>query len=162
MLDGRPRSTTALATEPTTTLRVARDDFRAWIDQRSNVALAVLETLSLRLRRTNDAIADLSFLELLQRIAKRVLQLALEQPTQAREQGAEPRIRALQSELASMVGSSREVVNKHLTKFEQLDFVVACSWCWMPTRCSSRFRHSLPRSRSNPTAHAYRRKECTT
>ncbi|HJM89695.1 MAG TPA: Crp/Fnr family transcriptional regulator [Dehalococcoidia bacterium] len=123
LLDGRPRSATALVTEPTTTLRVARDDFRAWIEQRPNVALAALETLGLRLRRTNDAIADLSFLELSQRIAKRVLQLALEQPTHAREESGDRLIRITQSELASMVGSSREAVNKHLKQFEQSGFV---------------------------------------
>jgi CRP-like cAMP-binding protein len=53
LFDWRPRFATALATEATTTLRVTRDDFRGWIEQRSNVVLAVLETLGLRLRRTN-------------------------------------------------------------------------------------------------------------
>jgi CRP/FNR family cyclic AMP-dependent transcriptional regulator len=120
LLDGRERSANASAIEATTTLRVGRADFRGWLTDRSAAAVAVLETLSLRLRRSNDAVADLSFLELPQRIAKRLLQLHLETVPDA---SGERRIRITQSALASMVGSSREAVNKHLKLFEQTGWV---------------------------------------
>jgi len=120
LLDGRERSANAIATEATTTLRVGREDFRGWLTDRPTAAVAMLETLSLRLRRSNDAVTDLSFLELPQRIAKRLLRLHLETAPDA---GGERRIRITQSALASMVGSSREGVNKHLKLFEQAGWV---------------------------------------
>ena len=120
LLDGRERSAIAIAIEPTTTLRVDRAQFRAWLGNHPPAAVAVLETLSLRLRRSNDAVADLSFLELPQRIAKRLLQLHAET---APAVNGERRIRVTQSALASMVGSSREAVNKHLKLFERAGWV---------------------------------------
>jgi len=120
LLDGRERSANASAIEATTTLHVGRADFRGWLTDRQAAAVAVLETLSLRLRRSNDAVADLSFLELPQRIEKRLLQLHLETVPDA---SGERRIRITQSALASMVGSSREAVNKHLKLFEQAGWV---------------------------------------
>lgn len=120
LLDGRERSASAFAVQPTTTLRVGREQFRGWLADRPQAAVAVLETLSLRLRRSNDAVADLSFLELPQRIAKRLLQLHVETAPDA---SGERRIRVTQSALASMVGSSREAVNKHLKLFERAGWV---------------------------------------
>ena len=120
LLDGRDRSASAVAVEPTTTLRVGRAQFRGWLADHPQAAVAVLETLSLRLRRSNDAVADLSFLDLPQRIAKRLLQLHVEA---APDGGGERRIRITQSALASMVGSSREAVNKHLKEFERASWV---------------------------------------
>ena len=120
LLDGRPRSASAIAAEPTTTMRVAREDFRRWLTERPGAAVAILETLGLRLRRTNQSIADLTFLELPHRIAKRLLMLLAD--AQA-DRAGERRIRVTQSTLASMVGSSREAVNKHLRQFEDSGWV---------------------------------------
>ncbi|MDP6605733.1 MAG: Crp/Fnr family transcriptional regulator [Dehalococcoidia bacterium] len=108
LLDGQPRSASAIATEPTTTLRVARADFRRWLLERPRAGVAMLETLGLRLRRTNDAVTDLSFLELPQRIAKRLLVLA--EMAGGAVDGRE--VRVTQAALASMVGSSREAVKQ--------------------------------------------------
>lgn len=119
LLDGEPRSATAVAMEPTTTLRVARVDFRRWLLERPEIGVAMLETLGQRLRRTNDAVTDLSFLELPQRIAKRVLVLA--EMAGGANDGRE--VRVTQAALASMVGSSREAVNKHLKHFEAAGWV---------------------------------------
>ena len=117
LLDGRPRSATATAHQATKTLIVTRDDFRRWLSERPAAAFALLEALSLRVRRGDEALADLSFVGLHQRLAKRLLALT------ATETDARVRMRITQSELASMLGVSRESVNKQLNLFAREGWV---------------------------------------
>jgi CRP-like cAMP-binding protein len=117
LLDGRPRSASAIASQPTKTLVVTRHDFSDWLSSRPLVAISLLETLSLRVRRTDEALADLAFLQLPQRLAKRLLRLTIDQNPGDRLAGT--KLRITQSELASMLGVSRESVNKQLNKFAQ-------------------------------------------
>lgn len=114
LLDGRPRSASAIAHRAAKTLVVTRDDFRRWLSERPKASFALLEALSLRVRRTDEALADLSFLGLPQRLAKRLLALTT---------GAE-RLRITQAELASMLGVSRESVNKQLNQFAREGWIV--------------------------------------
>ncbi len=111
LLDGRPRSASVLAALPTRTLVVTRDAFVSWISQRPTAALALLETLSLRLRRTDEQLADMVFLDLPQRLAKQLRVLA------STAADADGRIAITQAELAMMLGVSRESVNKQLNAF---------------------------------------------
>lgn len=115
MLDGKPRSASAIASGKTKTLVVRRDDFTRWLAERPKAMLALLETLSLRVRRTDEALADFAFLDLPQRLAKRLLDLAI-----VKQDGhdlADAQIGITQAELASMLGVSRESVNKQLNRF---------------------------------------------
>ena len=117
LLDGRPRSASALAAaQPTRTLVVTREDFLGWLAERPQAAFALLETLSLLLRSTDEALADLAFLDLPHRLAKRLLNLAAAHPeVQVQGHGSDGvRLRITQAELASMLGVSRESVNKQL------------------------------------------------
>ena len=115
LFDGRPRSATATAMQATRTFVVSRDDFVSWVQERPGASLALLETLSLRLRRTNEIVTDLVFLDLPHRLAKHLLTLAAahsDGPNARR-----PRLQVTQAELASMLGVSRESVNKQLNQF---------------------------------------------
>ena len=47
LLDGRPRSASAVASQLTRTLVVTRGDFILWLSERPRASLALLETLSL-------------------------------------------------------------------------------------------------------------------
>ena len=120
LLDGRPRSASAIAHGPTTTLVVTRDDFRRWLAERPPAALALLEAMSLLIRRTDEVLADMTFLGLPKRLAKRVLDLVggLE-GTEAEGR----RLRITQAELASMLGVSRESVNRQLNVFAQKGWI---------------------------------------
>lgn len=114
LLDGRPRSATATATRATRTFVVTRTDFVDWLSGRPSAALALLETLSLRLRRTDEALADMTFLDLEHRLAKYILRLSTgSQPGNP----ARLPIKVTQAELASLLGVSRESVNKTLNGF---------------------------------------------
>ena len=115
LLDGLPRSANAVAAEPTKTLVVTRDDFRRWLTDRPKASLALLEALSQRVRRTDEVLADLTFLDLPKRLAKRLAALAAERSVG----GTAVRLRITQAELASMLGVSRESVNKQLNEFER-------------------------------------------
>ena len=115
LFDGRPRSATATAMQATRTFIVSRDDFVNWVKERPAASLALLETLSLRIRRTNEIVTDLVFLDLPHRLAKHLLSLAAshaEGPNARR-----PRLQVTQAELASILGVSRESVNKQLNQF---------------------------------------------
>jgi CRP-like cAMP-binding protein len=117
LFDGKPRSATATAMQATRTFVVSRDDFVAWVRERPGASLALLETLALRLRRTNEIVTDLVFLDLAHRLAKHLLVLAsshADGPNARR-----PRLQVTQSELASMLGVSRESVNKQLNQFSR-------------------------------------------
>lgn len=115
VLDGLPRSATALATAATSAICVTREDFRDWLKERPEAALALLEELSLRLRRANQGLADHLFLGLSQRLARRLVGLAGTHGNQA--DGDSLRVRITQAELASMLGVTRESVNKELQAF---------------------------------------------
>lgn len=117
VFDGRPRSATGIAAEKTKTFVVTRDSFVEWLAERPPAALALLETLSLRLRRADENLADLAFLDLPHRLAKQLLALSAEHGE--RTNGGEPRLRVTQGELASMLAVSRESVNKQLNYFQR-------------------------------------------
>lgn len=118
LLDGRPRSASAVTSSPTKTFVVTRDAFVAWVSERPAAALALLETLSLRLRRTDEALADLAFLDLAHRLAKQLITLASMHTADGPPPMEPPiRINVTQGELASMLGVSRESVNKQLNAF---------------------------------------------
>lgn len=116
ILDGRPRSANAIATVPTKTLVVTRNDFIRWLTDKPKASLLLLETLSLRLRSTNEAFVDLAFFDLAHRLARRLVRLA--EPKDAGGHGRPgSRVALTQSALASMLGVSRESVNKQLGAF---------------------------------------------
>ncbi len=120
LLDGRPRSAAAIAATATKTMVVTRDSFVEWLAERPPAALALLETLSLRLRRTNEAMSDLIFLDLPHRLAKQIISLAdLQQRLREGAAGGSLRIAVTQGELAAMLGVSRESVNKQLNVFQR-------------------------------------------
>jgi CRP/FNR family cyclic AMP-dependent transcriptional regulator len=117
VFDGRARSATGIAAEKTKTFVLTRDAFVEWVSERPQAALALLETLSLRLRRADENLADLAFLDLPHRLAKQLLTLSTEHGE--RTNGGEPRLRVTQGELASMLAVSRESVNKQLNYFQR-------------------------------------------
>ena len=116
LVDGRPRSATAIASQATKTLVITRMDFLQWLSERPQAAFALLETLSLRMRRTDEALADLAFMNLPSRLAKQLLDLAGLYP-------GGKRLSITQSELAAMLGVSRESVNKQLNLFARKGWV---------------------------------------
>ena len=118
-LDGKPRTASAVAMETTALLQLRRDALQAALRRHPGFAEGVILLLCERLRWTSDLIEDAAFLPLPARLAKRLLALArLHGDAEGRI-----RLRLSQKELATLVGASRESVNKLLAQWRDQGFV---------------------------------------
>lgn len=109
LFDGRPRSASVIAEGDTRTFVVTREDMVTWLERRPHAALALLETLALRLRKTDESLTDFFFLDLPRRLAKQLVALS---------NGRRGTMLTLtQAELATSLGVTRESVNKALNQF---------------------------------------------
>jgi CRP-like cAMP-binding protein len=115
LLDGQPRSANASAVEPSDVLLLARDDFLAFLRQRPELATVLLATLSGWLRRLTTQMQDVAFLDVPARLARTILRLA-EAEQAMHGQPVTPRL--TQTDLAGMVGTTRETLNKWLGFYE--------------------------------------------
>jgi len=113
LIDGKPRSATVQAMEETNVLVLYREDFLDILRGRFDVVQRVLEVLTQRLRITDISLAESHFLDINSRLAKKILGLG-------RDFGIEEEniirvgVRVTQKDLASMVGATRESINKQL------------------------------------------------
>ncbi len=122
LLDGGPRSASAVALEGVETLTLDREPFVALLERHPQVATALLGVLGERLRRTDQLIQDILFLDLPGRLAKQLLALADERGVQT-PQGIRIALRLSQSELAAMIGATRESVNRCLSAYAERGIV---------------------------------------
>lgn len=122
ILDGLPRSADAVALEKVECYTLQRSDFHNAIMKNPKIAIQVLEVLSKRLRTTDDMVEDLIFLDVYGRVAKKLLELA-DTHGEKIENGTRINVRLTQQELASMVGASRESVNKVMGYFTDKNFI---------------------------------------
>lgn len=113
LLDGMPRSADAVALEETQLAVLDRDDFLMFLSQHEHAVRAILRTLSIRLRKTDDLLSEICFLSLSARLAKRLLELAKGESADG-EDVSMLTMRMTQKELSNLLGVSRESVNKEL------------------------------------------------
>jgi CRP/FNR family transcriptional regulator len=116
LFDPSPRMATATALTTTTLASLDHAELRPWLRSRPEVAEQLLSALARRLRRTNEAHADLVFADVPGRVAKALLDLAGRFGERDLE-GVRVRHDLTQEELAQLVGASRETVNKALADF---------------------------------------------
>ena len=116
LFDPGPRTATATVLTDARLASLAHSSLRPWITDRPEIAEQLLRVLARRLRRTNDALADLIFTDVPGRVAKALLGLAERFGTQEAE-GVRVHHDLTQEELAQLVGASRETVNKALADF---------------------------------------------
>lgn len=122
LLDGGPRSATAVASEECHTLVIERDGFVSWLSTRPAAGIALLRVLSRRLRRSDELLGDVAFLNVPGRLAKKLVQLnhLYRRETAA---GQPVEVRLTQEELASTIGVTRESANKYLRYFSSKGWV---------------------------------------
>ena len=115
-LDPGQRTSTATALMPTRLAMLRAEDLLDWATHRPVIARQLLRVLARRLRRTNDTVAGLVFVDVPGRVAGAVLDLAgrFGEPT---DDGLRVRHALTQDQLAQLVGASRETVNKVLANF---------------------------------------------
>jgi len=116
LFDPGPRTATAVVVTDARLASLAHSSLRPWIKDRPEIAEQLLRVLARRLRRTNDALADLIFTDVPGRVAKALLELAQRFGTPEGD-GVRVHHDLTQEELAQLVGASRETVNKALADF---------------------------------------------
>jgi CRP/FNR family transcriptional regulator, cyclic AMP receptor protein len=130
LLDGQPRSASAIAVRATETLVLRRDAFDRLVDAEPALRRAMFAALTGEIRRLTGQIADLHFLDLPGRLARHLLRMGgAEDILEGRARSSDPPqpIRLIwpytQSELAGMIGGSRQSVNRMLADFVQEDLL---------------------------------------
>lgn len=118
LLDGAPRSASAVALEATETLALPRDQFLALVATEPAIRDALLASLAGELRRLTTHVAELHFLDLTGRLAARLTRLAEEHGQPLPGGGVRLDAPLTQSDLAAMIGATRQSVNKLLGEFE--------------------------------------------
>jgi CRP-like cAMP-binding protein len=122
LLDGRDRTADAYAMTDCELLVLNRRDFLPFLERRPDVCIKVIELLCHRLRQTSGQVEELSFWQLDSRLAKALLRLAQER-AQAAAASFPVSLRITQRELGSMVGGSREHVNKQLQAWQKAGLI---------------------------------------
>ena len=113
LFDGLPRSADAIALEDSYLYALSRKDFLSFLVHNEKAVMAVLSSLSLRLRRTDHLLAEMCFLNLSVRLAQKLVELAeLQGPDE--ENPAEYELKISQQEFGNILGVSRESINKEL------------------------------------------------
>jgi CRP/FNR family cyclic AMP-dependent transcriptional regulator len=117
LLDGAPRSATAIAMDAVESLVLRRDAFDRLVDTEPGLRRALLATLATEIRRLTAQVEDLHFLDLPGRLARHLLR------TMGRDEHG-PEVGEVrlpwpytQGELAGMIGGSRQSVNRLLADF---------------------------------------------
>ena len=116
LFDPGARTATASTITDSTLASLDHDDLRPVLLERPGVAVELLRALAQRLRRTNEAMADLVFSDVPGRVAKALLDLS-DKFGETADDGLRVQHDLTQEELAQFVGASRETVNKALSEF---------------------------------------------
>ncbi len=119
LLDGLPRSADSVALEDCQLYVLNRRDFLSFLRHNENAVRAILSSLSMRLRKTDDQLAEMCFLNLSTRLAQKLVQMTeLEDSRDPRSlEDLNPEgysLKISQRELGDILGVSRESVNKEL------------------------------------------------
>lgn len=118
VVDGRPRSATVVALEPSVLLAVGRPTVLSLLSDSAAVSEALLRGIGATVRRLTEQAADLALLDLTARVAKLLVTLA-DQHDVPDAAVADPvvELTLTQTDMAHMVGGTRQSVNQILAGF---------------------------------------------
>ncbi len=117
LIDGAPRSASAIALEATEMLTLPREQLRSLVAGEPAIRDALLVALAAEIRRLTTYVAELHFLDLTGRLAARLLRLAEESGERDADGSTRLPSPLTQGDLAAMIGSTRQSVNKLLGDF---------------------------------------------
>ena len=116
--DGEPCSADATAQEDCTLLVIERHQFLRLLRDHSDLCLHLMAVLTRRLRRANTTLEDLALLDLPARLGRVLRRLAGQYGVPVRT-GTRIEVKLSQKDLSTLVGASREKVNKQLRRWEE-------------------------------------------
>jgi CRP/FNR family transcriptional regulator, cyclic AMP receptor protein len=120
IIDGKPRSAAAIAMEETDSLFLDRQEFEKFLSSSPQACMGIISMLCQRLRRLSVQLEEFSFLDVAGRIAWNMMSMAQKEPSTAGEKAV---CSITQEELAIIVGASREMVNKVLNSFVDMNLI---------------------------------------
>lgn len=115
LIDDEPHSATVQAEIQTDVLELARLDFARCLPENSSMAYAVMRGLVQRLRHADRKIESLALLDVYGRVARALRDFAVETP----DGQWVVRERISRSDIAKMVGASREMVSRVMKDLEE-------------------------------------------
>ena len=118
LIDGKPRSASAVAVGTTDLLHIRRQDFMALLQKNGELCLKFMGILCERVRWTSGLLEDASLLDLPSRLAKRLLSLA-HGIGEKQGDGIRIGVKLSQTDLGNMLGVTREAVNKQLREWKK-------------------------------------------
>lgn len=118
LIDGEPRSATAIALDKVSVVMLSRDDFVRLLRENPEMPLKIMVTLCERLRKTDKHVESLAFLSAPGRIAQALLNWA---EAESEDPEAEVTIphKMTRQEFASIAGTSRETLTRVLMDFQE-------------------------------------------
>lgn len=123
LIDGQPRSATAIAVEDSSVLTIQREEFMRILADHPGIAMKLLIVLSRRLRLTDAHVESLAFLSAPGRVARLLLQLA----SDSGERNGEGKLvfssRMTRQEMANLTGTSRETFTRVLMDYQDRGLV---------------------------------------
>lgn len=117
LIDGEPRSATAIAQDKVNIVMISRDDFVRLLRENPEMSLKIMVTLCDRLRKTDKHVESLAFLSAPGRVAQVLLNWA-EQLAPEQEKKIEIPHKMTRQEFASIAGTSRETLTRVLMDFQ--------------------------------------------
>jgi CRP/FNR family transcriptional regulator, cyclic AMP receptor protein len=124
LLDGGVPSATVTAMTKTELVGIGRRSFLELLEQRPQIAVALLPVLASRLRRLTAWADDLAGLPLPARLAKCLLGMVSEHGQRVGPKRLRISQKVSQQELARRIGVTRESINKHLRRLERAGVTV--------------------------------------
>lgn len=118
LLDGEPCSADVTAQEDCVLLAIDRSRFMSLLRSNSEICLHLMTLLTRRLRRANSALEDMALLDLPTRLGRLLARLATDYGVPVRA-GTRIEVRLSQKDLSTLVGASREKVNKQIRQWEE-------------------------------------------
>ncbi len=118
LIDGKPRSASAVAVGDTDLLHIKRADLQSLLQKNSELCFKFMSVLCERVRWTSGLLEDASLLDLPARLAKRLLNLA-EGVGEKEGDAIRISVKLSQTDLGNMLGVTREAVNKQLREWKK-------------------------------------------
>ena len=121
LLDGKDRSADAKALTNCTLVVLERRSLFDLMQRNPKLSVQLIELLCERIRRSDERMMEIAFLDLPSRMARSLLRVTMATPGST----AKPltRLSLSQSEIADMLGSSRENVNRCLRKWQRAGLI---------------------------------------
>jgi len=126
LVDSAGRSANVMTMEKCTFLWMDRTTFQELLRNVPEFAQNLVRLLSSRLRMANEQIQSLSSLDVAGRLARQILAFS-ERYGEPEEEGTKISLRLTQTDLAELVGASRERVNQVMVDFRQKNYLTVDS-----------------------------------